>query len=517
VKRDIPIALALFVLAVWHALSFVDVTDFHRDEARWIHRAHFFRDFTDPASPTWDDGIGTRGQPPLGSYLMGLGLTLQGRDLDTNGWWEMGKSEAWNRARGRMPVRADLEAGRRTNAVINGLTVVAIYFLARRLSNRLGGFVAGFIFAYHPLATLVGSRAFSDPLLGLLVALAALTAVALADRPSWPRAVLLGVLLGLGGAAKLSPLLLAVPLALVGLALLVHGMPWRLPRAQRLARRRPLTLGWMLLVLPVVAFAAFVAAYPYLWSHPVERSLLLFDFRTSEMENQGEIWENHQVDGPTDAFERVGTTLGQTYSTSDYFAQEVEARTDWTWDRPELDLRLGVAGLVLLALLALLHGATSRYGLAAFVLFGQAALIILGMQADFERYHLPILVATATGAGLAVGWAYAGGQSLWTAAVPAALGWLDARRGGTPERPTEPVPAPVAPRRPALRPTGRRAPAAPAVRHATVSLGAVGRGASSWSRYALLAAVLALGALIGHGWAGLRPAARPAADPTTDA
>ena len=59
--------------------------------------------------------------------------------------------------------------------------------------------------------------------MALLVAWSALAAMFLAQRPTWARAVLLGILLGLGGSAKLSPLGLVAPLAAAGFGLNTYG------------------------------------------------------------------------------------------------------------------------------------------------------------------------------------------------------------------------------------------------------------------------------------------------------
>lgn len=401
---DLLIALAIFALGLWQNLSYVDSTKFHRDEARWIHRAYYLREAFNPLSRTWDDGYLTRGQPPLGSYLMGLGLVVQGRDLNTNGLWDFNKNTAWNRSRGRMPVKADLTAARRTDAVVGALLAVTLYFLGKRLSNRLAGLVAALLLIPHPLSIYLSSLAGSDALLALLVALAALAAVSLAERPTWGRAILLGVLLGLGGATKLSPLLLTVPLAGVGLVLLLHKLPERATGGGPTPRDRE--TGWMLLSLPFVAFAVFVASYPYLWTEPIERTKTLFAFRAQEMESQGEIWENLQVSGPVDALSRVNTTLGKNMTTSGRLAELADERLGFTWDAPWLDLALGTAGLGLLGLLAVMYGLRSRYALGGIVLGGQAVIILLGMRADFARYHLPILVAIALGGGLLVGYGW---------------------------------------------------------------------------------------------------------------
>ncbi|MDP9367357.1 MAG: hypothetical protein M3Q03_03615, partial [Chloroflexota bacterium] len=170
--------------------------------------------------------------------------------------------------------------------------------------------------------------------------------------------------------------------------------------------RQDQDMGWMLGSLPVVAFAVFVVCYPYLWPAPVERTKALFAFRAQEMESQGEIWENLQVSGPADALARVNATLGEKMTTSGRLAELADERFGFTWDAAWLDLALGTAGLGLLALLAVMYGLRSRYALGGIVLGGQAAIILLGMRADFARYHLPILVTLALGAGLLIGYGW---------------------------------------------------------------------------------------------------------------
>src|SRR5690606_18180709 len=155
------------------------------------------------------------------------------------------------------------------------------------------------IFAVHPFSAYIGSLATSDALFGLLIALAGLAALRLAERPSWPRAIALGVLLGLGGATKLSPLLLAVPVALLGLLLLVL--------AKREGHRSP--LGWHLASVPITSMLTFVAVYPYLWPDPIGRTLNLFTFRVEEMAAQSSNWPVMAVPTRAAALARIGANF----------------------------------------------------------------------------------------------------------------------------------------------------------------------------------------------------------------
>ncbi len=397
-RWDAPIAALVFVVALWVNLNAVATTEFHRDEARWIHRARFLAELQHPTSDYWRESELMLGQPPLGSYLMGLGLTLQGRDLDTNGFYNFHFGQDWNRRHGNMPDELDLAAGRRTNSVVGALIAASVYLIARGLMNPLAGIAAAALLIPHPLSIYLSSLAGSDAIVSLLVAWAALAAMLLAERPTWPRAVLLGIILGLGGAAKLSPLALAFPLATAGLILIVHG--WR-GRGGSAAHDG--ALGWRLIVQPAFAAAAFVIAYPYLWPDPIGRTLELFRFRATEMENQGNIWEDLKIDGPIDALGRIGHWLGEADSVTGQSINAVAGLFGASWRPGPLDLILaGIGGVILLAL-AFQRGLGSRWAMAAIVLGGQVLLIVVGMRADFARYLLPVLVTNTVCGGLVAG------------------------------------------------------------------------------------------------------------------
>jgi hypothetical protein len=395
---DILLAILVFVVALWVNLSAVPTTEFHRDEARWVHRARFLGELRHPTSAYWQESELMLGQPPLGSYLMGLGLILQGRDLDTNGFYNFHFGQDWNRRHGNMPDELDLAAARRTNSVVGALIAASVYLIARGLMNPVAGLAAAALLIPHPLSIYLSSLAGSDALVTLFVAWAALAAMALANRPTWPRAIMLGILLGLGGSAKLSPLALAIPLAAAGLVLVIHGWRGAGPNA-----RHDGELGWRLGVQPAIAAAAFIVSYPYLWPNPVRRTLALFEFRAVEMHNQGEIWGDLKVTGPIDALGRIGNWLGNVDSVTGQAIGALAGLFGVSWKPMAGDLILAVVGALVLLLLAIQRGLGSRWAMAALVLGGQVALVVFGMRADFARYLYPVLIANAVCGGLVAG------------------------------------------------------------------------------------------------------------------
>ncbi|MBA2598891.1 MAG: glycosyltransferase family 39 protein [Chloroflexota bacterium] len=397
-RWDALLAGLVFVVALWVNLGAVATTEFHRDEARWVHRARFLGELRHPAGDYWQESELMMGQPPLGSYVMGLGLVLQDRDLDTNGFYNFHYGQDWNRRHGNLPDEADLAAARRTNGVIGALLAASVYLIARGLSNPVAGIAAAALLIPHPLSIYLSSLAGSDALVTLLVAWAALAAMLLAQRPTWPRALLLGILLGLGGAAKLSPLAQTIPLAAAGLVLVIHGWRGSGPGA-----RHDGILGWRLLVQPALAAATFVVVFPYLWPDPIRRTLALFRFRAIEMHNQGVIWSELNVHGPIDALGRIGNWLGEVDSVTGQGVDAVARLFGATWKPMGFDLVLAVIGALMLLALAIQRGLGSRWALAALVLGGQVALVVFGMRADFSRYLLPVLSATAVCGGLVAG------------------------------------------------------------------------------------------------------------------
>ena len=395
--------ILLFAFSLFQNLTNMDTVDFHRDESRWINRAYFARDYFDPFSDTWSDYYITQGQPPLGNYLMGLGLWLQGRDFDTNTVWDFNYDEEWNIIHGSMPDAADLNAGRRANAVVGALVVVCVYFLASRFTNSVGGFAAGFLLSIHPLHLRLSSQALSDELLALLLMLSFLMAWRFARAPGIGSAVILGTLLGLGGAAKLSPLLLSIPLALFG----AIWLGWRLHQAGwsglTWVKAR---FGWLLLGQPGIAFVAFVAANPYLWPNPIGRTLDIANFRKQEMDGQSSAWPIAGVDGPLVAFQRTGRRFNLDYSSSLRIQNWWADTWNTTASQVSLDVVVICAGVIVLIALVVKHGLWSPQGLTSFLMAASSAAIIVGMGVDFYRYFLPLLIVAATCFGIAIGAAY---------------------------------------------------------------------------------------------------------------
>ena len=121
------------------------------------------------------------------------------------------------------------------------------------------------------------------------------------------------------------------------------------------------------------------------------------------MYNQGIIWSELNVHGPVDALSRIWHWIGRMDSVTGEGAEAVARLFGVSWEPLGFDLALAVIGALILLVLAIQRGLGSRCAMAALVLGGQAALIVVGMRADFSRYLLPVLMVSAVCGRLVAG------------------------------------------------------------------------------------------------------------------
>ncbi|CAN5745998.1 hypothetical protein BH24CHL4_BH24CHL4_14290 [soil metagenome] len=408
------LAVLVFGFSYWDSSSQLRSSPFHPDESRWINRAYYLRKTLDPLGPAWSDRYLIRGQPPMGSYVTGLGLLAHGRDLNTNGPWDFQygfeSNAAWNVTRGNMPAEGDLIAVRRTNMVISAFTCVALFLIVSQLTNLAGGVAAAVFFAVNPLNQYLATLATSDAVFTCFVALSVLAAVWLAKRPSWWRALLFALAMAAGASTKLSPLALAVGLGIAGAVLLLDpwlrqlptfGRAWSwISRVEHDTGRR---LGWMLAVQPVLVAMLFVMSYPYLWPAPIERTRILFEFRRFEMTNQAGFWPQAAIGSRVEAVERTWQNLNDRFSSSDRIVTVIGDALGLNLSGLQIDLYLAAPGILFLVYLAWKNGIASPHALAAMTVVGQSALILGALGVDFNRYYLPLLFTAAMGVGFFIG------------------------------------------------------------------------------------------------------------------
>ena len=410
-------ALCVFVFffAVWQSSADLHTSPFHPDESRWVNRATYLDELRHPLGSFWQDRYLTRAQPPMGSYIIGLGLLLQGKDLHTNGPWDFqfGFETAitWNVSHANMPTYDNLIAARQWNMVLGALTCVMLVLIVGMLVNWVGGAIAGLFMAIHPLHLYLSTLAVSDAMFTTFVAFGVLAAIWLARKPTWGRSVLLAVALGMGAATKLSPLLIAV--GWTAYAFILFLDPWlrsreRFGRAWGLVSRKELgterQLGWKLLVQTGLVGSFFVLVYPFLWSDPIGRTKIMFDFRKYEMDNQAGFWPQSAIHGPFDALKRTWQNLQDRTSSTGRIIAWIGDRLGYNWSGHGIDLYLAVPGLLVLVYLAWKNGLASPHMLGMLAIAAQSVLIIGALGVDFNRYYEPLVFTAAAGVGVLTGW-----------------------------------------------------------------------------------------------------------------
>jgi hypothetical protein len=199
------------------------------------------------------------------------------------------------------------------------------------------------------------------------------------------------------------------------------------------------------------------------------------------MDYQGSRFPGVAVESRAEALRRVGITLDDRFSTTGRLAAKLAHGAGRTWHPAGVDLPLALVGLQLLVLGALRRGVWSAPALAAAVLGGQAALIVLAMRSDWPRYHVPVLLLVAVAVGVLA-------DRVWVAATrgPVRAHLLDAAYGlldrVMPDDSPPPVPRPGRPRRarprplPVARSRGRRGVPQPVPVMAAAAAGNRGRG-----------------------------------------
>ncbi|MCO5224094.1 MAG: phospholipid carrier-dependent glycosyltransferase [Thermomicrobiales bacterium] len=410
-RIDLTIALLIFAIGFGWYLSGVESQDYHLDESRWINRAHYLEDLADPFGPTWNHQYLTRGQPPIGSYSIGLGLVLQGQDLETNPAYDFRRSREWNQQHGTFPSHDDLMAGRRWNAFLGGVSAALLYLVVRTLTNPIGGITAAVFFLSNPLEIWYNRIALADTTLTLTLSLLYLATIHCLRRPRWWLAIAMGILIGLGGGNKFTPLALSIPLAGIGGIILLRSWWFRLRNSgiqdTLFWHLPPLShLGWMLISTPFVALATFVASYPYLWPDPIRRTIYMLNFRQQEMDNQYRLNPRFQTDSPLESLHMTYNMLGNTWSSTLQIFQWLQL--DRIGDLlSQLDLWLAIAGTLALVVIGLRKGIRSPELVIAALIVFQMVTVILSMRVAFERYYLPIMVGEFVAIGCAVGYAVA--------------------------------------------------------------------------------------------------------------
>jgi len=422
--------------------SGVALSRYSPDESQWIYTTRYLTLLRqgDFQSPEWDS-YWTHTQPPLARYLMGASLKLASYDLlKVNGPWDFTKQFDENESLGNMPTQGMLFWARLPIAIVASLAVLLLYVIGNRIAGPLAGVAAAAWLAINPRSRELMTRAEADGmliclmLLGLLLSIILVREIARSLRPgeNWLRpvllALLLGVVIGLGTATKLTGALGLIALAgtIFVDAVMQSSRSRRLQneRSQRLRAmvKHMLAGGAITLVVAAIALIVFVILNPALYPDPLARAYGLFAFRQREMQSQMIAYPTAALAEGLPRFQNAVMRTLFTYSVlAGLFRAALGDSLGQVLEILPVDMLLVLTGLASAVASVLARwrrrqpeqapsdGSTVESALGATgVSLVFTAVYFVGISAnmglDWDRYTLPLWVFAALWAGVGISW-----------------------------------------------------------------------------------------------------------------
>ncbi|MGE3910680.1 MAG: hypothetical protein AB7K36_15060 [Chloroflexota bacterium] len=386
------VALLILTLAVLHWQK--NDQDFSVDESRWISTSRYFWITVldgDVFGPDWQPNYLVLTHPPVARYIIGAGLWLQGWTPEMlNGRYDTDRSRDFNRRQGNIPTRELLDAARRVVYVFAVASTLLLYPICRQLGGLLAGPIAGAVAGTtaillalaNPLLATLWTRALAESVLAFFTLLALLLAMRVAAWAAgvrtpfaWPLG--LGLSLGLAAATKLSGVLGGAGLALF--VVLQYAMRcWQ-------DRRWPGFGPW--LDAGMITVLVFVLVNPLLYPNPAMRTVMLFEHRRDEMQQQA--LGTPRLAVPNDLGVRAALIYERTFEDYGTFQE---------WLELPLDAVLAGAGLglMLFATWRTLRQREVPGPLTLLLCWTAATYIISTVALGFDSSHyvaLPVLLA----------------------------------------------------------------------------------------------------------------------------
>lgn len=282
---EIALVLGLAIMTVLVLRHQSTVQGVTVDESRWIATSEYFWITIldrDVFGPDWRPNYIVLTHPPVARYLIGFGLWLQGWTPDQlNGRFDNDHNFAWNRAAGNIPSPELLADARATVLVFAVGAVVLLYLIGRLVAGPVAGATVVVLTVWNPLLSTLWTRALAEAMLAFFSLLALLLAMLVAPRlargkPIPGTTILMGSALALATATKLSGVMGVLGVAMFAVLQAASEL-WH-------HRRLPRWPGWLDAAL--AAIIVFTAVNPLLYVDPIGRTLMLFDHRLDEMEDQ---------------------------------------------------------------------------------------------------------------------------------------------------------------------------------------------------------------------------------------
>ncbi len=291
IKRLLPFLWV--ILLAGYVLSGVALVPFHADEATIIYTSRDYaflflqHDFDkvkyseSPANPAEQElrllnGTVTR-------YLIGLAWHSQGLTVDdVNEQWDWGADWNYNQTTGHVPTPELLLIARWSSAIVLAASVVVVFALGQNVGGNWTAYLASLYYALNPAVLLNGRRAMMESPFLFFSLLTVLATVLLLRKPTWPRALLLGLAAGLALVSKHT--------ALFTVAVMFGGILLYLVYQSVRSKDESNPVDHILLPFLVIAVAITIGVFlllnPAWWDDPIGRAQKVLELREELLAGQ---------------------------------------------------------------------------------------------------------------------------------------------------------------------------------------------------------------------------------------
>lgn len=291
IKRLFPVFW--IALLAGYVLAGVALVPFHADEATIIYTSRDYdylflqRDFDkikyseSPANPAEQElrllnGTVTR-------YLIGLAWHSQGLTVDDlNEQWDWGADWNYNQTTGHAPTLELLLIARWSSAAVLAASVVVIFALGQAVGGNWTAYLASLYYALNPAVLLNGRRAMMESPFLFFSLLTVLATVWLLRKPTWPRALLLGLSAGMALASKHTALF-TVGVMFGGILLY---LVYQSVRSKDETSPVDHILLPMLIITVAVTIGVFLLLNPAWWDDPIGRAQKVLELREDLLAGQ---------------------------------------------------------------------------------------------------------------------------------------------------------------------------------------------------------------------------------------
>lgn len=291
IKRLLP--LIWITLLAGYALAGVPLAPFHADEATIIYTS---RDYAylflqhdldqvkyaeaslNPAEQELRLLNGT-----LTRYWIGLAWHSQGLTVhDLNEQWDWGADWNYNQTTGHAPALELLMIARWSSAALLAASITVIFTLGQTIGGSWTAYLVSLYYALNPAVLLNGRRAMLESPFLFFSLLTVLATIWLLRKPTWPRALLLGLAAGLALASKHTALFTVA--AMFG-GILLH-LVYQSVRSTDESNPVDYILLPLLIVAAAITLGVFLLLNPAWWDDPIGRAQKVLELRENLLAGQ---------------------------------------------------------------------------------------------------------------------------------------------------------------------------------------------------------------------------------------